>query len=195
MASNFKGMLVQRLRALVGLKAPRPSEALGVAVPAPQRVGGVLIPGGRAGASAPDETKVLPTTELLQQVLDDHELRHFVDADGDLTVRWKNFSIYFFHYGKQREVLQARLYLDRRFEVESRPMVALALDDWNRTKLFPKAYTVLPDDGYVGICAEQCHDFEVGVTREQLTYTIGVWIETLVRFATWVEEQVWLGEQ
>ncbi|SOD74695.1 putative sensory transduction regulator [Jatrophihabitans sp. GAS493] len=190
-------MLVQRLRALVGLNGGRSSGMTGVPLPSPHRLGSALVAGTRFGSSAStlDETVVLPTTEFLQQVLDDHELRHFVDADGDLTVRWKNFSIYFFHYGKQREVLQARLYLDRRFEVESRAAVALALDDWNRTKLFPKAYTVLPDDGYVGICAEQCYDFEVGVTRAQLTYTIGVWIETLVRFATWVEEQVWVGEQ
>ena len=90
----------------------------------------------------------------------------------------------------KHEVLQARLYLNRRFSVDLRPTVALMLDDWNRTRLFPKAYTVLPDDGMVGICAEQCHDFEAGVTREQLKYTVGVWIDTLLRFAEWVEEQV-----
>ena len=64
------------------------------------------------------------------------------------------------------------------------------LDDWNRTKLFPKAYTVLPDDGMVGICAEQCHDFEAGATRDQMKHTVGVWIDTLLRFAEWIDEQV-----
>jgi hypothetical protein len=135
-------------------------------------------------------TLVVPNTALLRQVLDEYGLKNAIDADGDLTVRWDNCSIFFFHYGEQREVLQARLYLNRRFPVEMRPTLALALDDWNRTKLFPKAYTVLPDDGMVGICAEQCFDFERGATREQIQHTVGVWIDTLLRFAEWVDEQM-----
>jgi hypothetical protein len=135
-------------------------------------------------------TQVLPSTPLLQQLLDEYGLKHTIDDDGDLTVRWEKCSVFFFYYGEKREVLQARLYLNRRFSVEMRPSVALMLDDWNRTKLFPKAYTVLPDDGMVGICAEQCFDFEAGVNREQLKYTVGVWVDTLLRFAEWVEEQV-----
>ena len=136
-------------------------------------------------------TQVVPSNALLQQILDEYGLKHSTDDDGDLTVRWENCNVFFFYYGERREVLQARLYLNRRFSVDLRPSVALMLDDWNRTRLFPKAYTVLPDDGMVGICAEQCHDFEAGVTREQLKYTIGVWIDTLLRFAQWIEDQAY----
>jgi hypothetical protein len=135
-------------------------------------------------------TQVAPTNALLQQLLDEYGLKHTTDEDGDLTVRWENCNVFFFYYGDKREVLQARLYLNRRFSVDLRPSVALMLDDWNRTRLFPKAYTVLPDDGMVGICAEQCYDFEAGVTRDQLKYTVGVWVDTLLRFAQWVEDQV-----
>jgi hypothetical protein len=132
---------------------------------------------------------VRPNTLLLRQVLDEYGLKHTIDEDGDLQVRWEKFQLYFFHYGDDNEVLQLRLYLNRRFPVESRPALALALDDWNRTKLFPKAYTVLPDDGMVGICAEQVHDFDVGATRDQIHHTIGVWVQSLLRFADWVDEQ------
>ena len=59
-------------------------------------------------------TLVVPTTALLQQLLDEYGLKHKIDPDGDLTVRWEKCSIYFFHYGEKREVLQARLYLNRR---------------------------------------------------------------------------------
>lgn len=133
---------------------------------------------------------VIPTTPLLQQILDEYELKHTIDQDGDLTVRWEHCSIFFFHYGEDEEVLQARMYLNRRFPVELRPTLALALDDWNRTKLFPKAYTVLPDDGMVVICAEQCYDFELGATPDQIKHTVGVWIDTLLSFAGWVDEQI-----
>lgn len=133
---------------------------------------------------------VLPTNHELESILRDYQLRSLLDDDGDLTVRWENFSIYFFHYGQDEEVLQARLYLNRRFEVDLRPTLALVLDDWNRSKLFPKAYTVLPDDGLVGICAEQAFDFEGGITREQLKFTVGMWLQNLQQFADWTEEHI-----
>jgi hypothetical protein len=134
--------------------------------------------------------EVRPTVALVEQILDEFGLKHSIDDDGDLAVRWEKCSVFIFFYGERKEVLQARLYLTRRFEVDARGSLALLLDEWNRTKLFPKAYTVLPDDGMVGVCAEQCHDFEAGVTRAQLKYSIGVWIDTLLRFADWVDEQV-----
>ena len=126
----------------------------------------------------PSTTRTIPTTALLQQILDEFGLLHGIDDDGDLVVRWERCSIYFFHYGDRGEVLQARLYVNERY------------DDWNRTKLFPKAYTVLPDDGRVGICAEHAYDFEVGVARDQLKEAVRVWIQTLLNFADWLEEQI-----
>ena len=135
-------------------------------------------------------TLVSPTIPLVQQLLDEYGLKHSIDDDGDLTVRWEKCSVYFFFYGDRREVLQARMYLNRRFSVEMRPTLSLLLDEWNRTKLFPKAFTILPDDGMVGICAEQCQDFEGGATRAQLKYAIGMWVDTLLRFADWVDDQL-----
>jgi hypothetical protein len=133
---------------------------------------------------------VIPTTATLQQILDEYGLVHGIDDDGDLAVRWATCSVYFFHYGERGEVLQARLYLDARFDVDVRPALIVLLDDWNRTKLFPKAYTVLPDDGMVAVCAEHVLDFEAGMTRAGLKYTIGTWIHSLLQVADWIAEQV-----
>ena len=135
-------------------------------------------------------TLVLPTVALVQQLLDEFGLKHSIDDDGDLVVRWEKCSIFFFFYGERREVLQARMYLNRRFDVETRATLTLLLDEWNRTKLFPKAFTILPDDGMVGICAEQCYDFETGATRAQYKYAIGMWVDTLLRFSDWLDEQL-----
>jgi hypothetical protein len=138
----------------------------------------------------PGTTLVSPTIALVQQLLDEFGLKHSIDDDGDLVVRWEKCSVYFFFYGERREVLQARVYLNRRFSVDTRATLTLLLDEWNRTKLFPKAFTILPDDGMVGICAEQCHDFDAGVTRSQLKYALGRWIDTLLRFCDWLEDQI-----
>lgn len=134
-------------------------------------------------------TEVLPTIALIEQLLDEFGLKHSIDSDGDLVVRWEKCSIYFFFYGEKNEVLQARLYLNRRFDVDNRSSIALLLDEWNRTRLFVKAYTILPDDGMVAICGEECHDFE-GSTRTQVKYAVATWVDTLLRFADWVDEQV-----
>jgi hypothetical protein len=135
-------------------------------------------------------TLVTPTVALVQQLLDEFGLKHSIDEDGDLVVRWEKCSIYFFFYGERHEVLQARMYLNQRFSVDTRATLTMLLDEWNRTKLFPKAFTILPDDGMVGICAEQCYDFEAGATRSQLKYAIGMWVDTLLRFCDWLEDQL-----
>ena len=146
---------------------------------------------GTARQRDPDGgTRVLPTLALVEQILDEYGLKHSIDDDGDLVVRWEKCSVFFFFYGEDREILQARLYVNRRFDVDTRGTLALLLDEWNRIKLFPKAYTVLPDDGRVGICAEHCIDFDTGATRAQLKYAVGVWIDTLLRFTDWVDEQI-----
>jgi hypothetical protein len=142
------------------------------------------------GVEAGGGTLVSPTVALVQQLLDEFGLKHSIDDDGDLTVRWEKCSVYFFFYGDRHEVMQARVYLNRRFEVEMRATLALLLDEWNRTKLFPKAFTILPDDGMVGICAEQCYDYEAGATRGQLKYAVGMWIDTLLRFGDWLDDQL-----
>jgi hypothetical protein len=145
---------------------------------------------GELDASAAEETVVTPSRALVQQILDEFGLLHDVDEDGDLVVRWESGSIFLFFYGEREEILQARMYLSRRFDVESRSLLVLLTDEWNRTKLFPKAFTILPDDGMVAICAEQTYDFEAGVPRKQLKYTIGAWLDSMLRFAEWMDQQV-----
>ena len=145
--------------------------------------------GGSRGGDDDGGTQVLPSIALVQQLLDEFGLRHSIDEDGDVIVRWEKCSIYFFFYGDKNEVLQSRLYLNRRFSVDDRSALVLVLDEWNRTRLFAKAYTILPDDGMVSVCAEQAHDFE-GATRAQVKYAVAMWIDILLRFSDWVDEQI-----
>jgi hypothetical protein len=146
-----------------------------------------------SGALVDDDVAVPPGVQLsiglVQQLLDEFGLRHGIDDDGDLVVRWENCAVYFFFYGERNEVLQARLYLNRRFSVDDRGLLTVLLDEWNRTRLFAKAYTILPDDGRVSVCAEECHDFE-GASRAQVKYAVATWIDILLRFGDWIDEQI-----
>lgn len=169
-------MFRRRLRSAVESPNSEPDAPRGDQVKPTRRGGGGVTP-------------VAISLGLVQQLLDEFGLRHAVDDDGDLIVRWEKCSVYFFFYGDQNEVLQARLYLNRRFSVDDRGALTVLLDEWNRTRLFGKAYTILPDDGMVSVCAEECHDFE-GATRAQVKYAVAMWIDVLLRFSDWIDEQI-----
>ena len=102
----------------------------------------------------------LPRREQVEQILDEFGLKHSLDDDGDLTVRWEKCSVFFFFYGERPRSCRPGSTSTGGSRWTTGPRSPCMLDEWNRTKLFPKAYTVLPDDGMVGICAEQCYDFE-----------------------------------
>ena len=133
---------------------------------------------------------VLPSLGLIKQLLDEFGLKHGIDEDGDLAVRWEKCTIYFFLQGENDEMVRARSYLNRWFDVDMRTAITVLLDEWNRTRAMPKAFTVLPDEGLVGICGEHVYDFAPSATREQIKFSIGLWIETLLHFAEWIDEQL-----
>ena len=135
-------------------------------------------------------TLVMPSLPLVQQLLDEFGLKHSIDDDGDLTVRWERCTIYFFFSGERGELVRARAYLNKWSDVDNRTTLMVLLDEWNRTRALPKAFTILPDEGLVGICGEHAYDFAAMATREQIKFTVGFWIETLLHFAEWIEEQL-----
>lgn len=123
--------------------------------------------------------------DLVQDVLRESAIRFFVDDEGDIGSIWDNCHIYFFLHGEHGEILQLRVYLPRHFDIGDKAMLLDLLDEWNRTKMFPKAYTVTADDGQVTVTAEHTFDFEPGVPRELLRFTINGWVSTLLRFVEW----------
>jgi len=142
--------------------------------------------GGDAGGG----TLVIPTLPLVQQILDEFGLKHSIDGDGDLMVRWESCTMYVFFSGDEGELVRVRTYLNKWSDVETRTTLTVLLDEWNRTRALPKAFTILPDEGLVGICAEHAYDFAPGATREQIKFTLGFWIETLLHFAEWIEGEL-----
>lgn len=142
------------------------------------------------GAIGDSGIHLIPSLPVIQQILDEFGLKHSIDSDGDLAVRWERCTVYFFFSGNDGELLRARAYLNRWSDVDARTSLTVLLDEWNRTRAMPKAFTILPDQGLVGICAEQAYDFAAKASREQIKFTVGFWIETLLHFAEWVDEQL-----
>lgn len=135
-------------------------------------------------------SRVRPSRELLQQILREIDIRCFVDDDGDLGCRWENCRIYFLLTGPDRDVLRVQAVLDHRSDIEAKPWLLDLADDWNRSRLFVKAYTTVGDDGRVGLCAEHVFDFMVPIERHTLVYLVRWWVASLLKFSAWVGERV-----
>lgn len=127
------------------------------------------------------------TRKRVEEALERQGWLYRVDDDGDLYASWDEGYFWFFFYGENREVLQARgtWYgtLTQEHELEA---LRLA-NEINTDKLFPKVYTQVTDDGQVVVRGELNIDYEKGVTDEQLTLhlraAIGSTLGAFGRFA------------
>jgi hypothetical protein len=103
-----------------------------------------------------------------------------VDEDGDLTGVWNDSRFWFLLLGEQREILQVRGRWHRQLPVDSRRAVTLALNDWNRERIWPKLY-LREEEGQLAVYSEVSTDLEHGVTAEQLDQLVSCGLGTGVQ--------------
>ncbi|GCE76855.1 YbjN domain-containing protein [Cellulomonas biazotea] len=106
--------------------------------------------------------------------------RFVVDEDGDLTGTWDGSRFWFLMLGEQEEILQVRGRWHRTFTLEQRAAVGLAVNDWNRERIWPKAY-LREEDGAIALYSEVSADFEPGVTDLQLAQLVACGLGTGVQ--------------
>lgn len=105
-------------------------------------------PQGPAGPVVPDQ-------DLVKQLLDQMELKYVVDDEGDLAAPWEEFRTYFMFRGEgDQAVYSVRTFFDRPHQIDEKPQLLEAIDDWNRRTLWPKVYTHTHDDGTVRLIGE-----------------------------------------
>lgn len=149
-----------------------------------------------SGESAPQPTPgvVLSplTNELITECLETMELRYFTDSDGDVGANWDSFMAYFFRMGERKEILNSRVIVRKKFPVEEQLRLQTFCNDWNRDKLWPKAYVrIAEEDGnptFAQVCGEVITDLEYGVTPLQLQQLLNCAIGTGSSLADSIEE-------
>jgi hypothetical protein len=67
--------------------------------------------------------------------------------------------------------------------LEQRAAVALAINDWNRERIWPKAY-VREEEGVLALYSEVSSDFEPGATDLQLAQLVACGLGTGVQMFT-----------
>lgn len=132
------------------------------------------------------------TNDLITDALAALELRYFTDSDGDVGANWESFVAYFFRMGERKEILNSRVIVRRKFPVEDMLRLQTFCNDWNRDKLWPKAYVrVADDDGrpdYAQVSGEVITDLEYGVTPLQLQQLLNCAVATGSSLAEAIDE-------
>jgi hypothetical protein len=132
------------------------------------------------------------TNELITHALNAMELKYFTDSDGDVGATWDDFIVYFFRMGEQEEILNIRVIIHRKFPVEDVLRLQTFCNDWNRDKLWPKAYVrVAEQDGQpveAQVIGEVVTDLEYGVALAQVRQLISCAVGTGSSLGTALQE-------
>ncbi len=103
-----------------------------------------------------------------------------VDDDGDLTGTWDGNRFWFLLLGEHEEILQVRGRWQRQLPLERRKAVALAINDWNRERIWPKVYA-REEDGLLALYSEVSADLEQGATDLQVAQLVACGLGTGVQ--------------
>jgi hypothetical protein len=129
---------------------------------------------------------VVPDQELVGQLLDQMQLKHFTDDEGDLTAPWDGFRVYYMFRGEQKELFSVRAFYDRAHPIEMKAELLEAIDEWNRDTLWPKVYTHTHDDGVVRLIGEAQLIVGMGVNLDFFVATTANWTQSAVQFEQWL---------
>ena len=103
------------------------------------------------------------------------------DEDDDLTGTWDGDRFWFLLLGEHHEILQVRGRWHRTLPEERRTAALLVVNDWNRERIWPKAY-VRSEEAGTAVYAETSVDLEHGVTDDQLGQLVACGLGTGVQF-------------
>lgn len=139
----------------------------------------------------PDSSQVVPDQELIKQLLDEMEIKHLIDEEGDLAAPWDNFRMYFMFGGEGNlPTLAVRTFYDRPYGLDDKPRLLETVDDWNRITLWPKVHTHTSDDGTVRMVGESQMFICDGLVFGNFVSTMVSWIKAAAEFDRWLVEQL-----
>ncbi|MGW2562285.1 YbjN domain-containing protein [Streptomyces sp. NPDC001514] len=161
--------------------------------------------GAREGAAAEDAapaatptlpgqtTSLIPDQTVLQQLLDQLQLKHTIDDEGDLLAPWADFRIYLMFRGsEEQQVFSVRTFYDRPFPPEDRPQLLEWVDEWNQRTLWPKVCTYTPDDGQIRLVGEVQTLIGTGVDPQHFVACTVSWIQGSLEFDRYLAQRLGL---
>lgn len=93
-------------------------------------------------------------------------LRYFVDDEGDVGIPWRSVTVHAVF--QDTRALQVRGAWQRVADTEHLAALRALVEDWNATRIGPKAYLTLSDGGVVRLHGEVTYPLGAGMTDAQL---------------------------
>lgn len=106
-----------------------------------------------------------------------------LDDDGDITGTWDGNRFWFLLLGSHQEILQVRGRWHRPLPESARLAVLQIINDWNRERIWPKAYLRGEPTG-LALYSEVSVDFAPGATRDQLEQMVACGLGTSIQLFT-----------
>ncbi|KAA9380938.1 YbjN domain-containing protein [Microbispora cellulosiformans] len=141
------------------------------------------------GSVTPSPAVVQPDRELVEEILDELDIEHTIDTEGDLAISTAHLTI-FFLFGKEGDLFTVRTFYDRPYSVDDKPMLLTALNEWNADTMWPKVYTFTQDNGALRLVGDSQLYIGAGVTREHLSTVIAHWVRFSIKFYRWLTGRI-----
>lgn len=147
-------------------------------------------------AGLPREVTLRPLSfDMVEAFLDDHELRHLRDVDGEFVVRFTGgdhrlgaIEIGMDIQGSDGSVLDLRASFDARLGRKQFGPALILCNDWNRRFRIPKA-TFLSEDDIGIIVLRQSIMFSLGTFPEQVADDLDFFFSMTQDFYEWALEE------
>lgn len=105
-------------------------------------------------------------TERVRRSVQGLGLRYFIDDEGDVGIPWRLVTIHVIF--QDTRAIQLRGVWHRIAETEHLPHLRELVEDWNVTRIGPKAYLTIDDAGVVRLHGEATYPLRAGMTDQQL---------------------------
>ncbi|MFE5301628.1 YbjN domain-containing protein [Streptomyces sp. NPDC056632] len=138
----------------------------------------------------------IPDLETVKEILDQAELKHLVDDEGDLFAAWDGYRVYFVFQSMGEDggqpFFSVRVFYDRRYGPAERPRLLDAADEWNRNALWPKVYTYAHEDESLQMIGEAHLILGPGMDPTQFAVSLISWVGAAAEFDQWLAARLGL---
>lgn len=120
--------------------------------------------------------------ERLIFLFDEKGWKSRVDDDGDLGGMWDGHMFFFRLAGEEKEILSIFSFMRGTYPRELRSDLLGHIEDWHRSKLWPKGYFQDAPGDRLQVMAEVNVDYEHGATDAQLLQNLQCALATTLDF-------------
>lgn len=133
--------------------------------------------------SSRQTTQTPPLSQArVKKFFDSRGFRYWVGRDGSIAYLHNEGNLHFLTRGERDEVLCVFGTWSGSLPMDCLEQVREFIRNWHRTRLWPKCYHSIDDNGRIRIYTELNTDYESGVADEQLDLTIRCGLSTSILF-------------